>query len=204
MGELAELLKAVSALVWTGVAAAFLLLLREPLGQALGRLERFEGYGVSLSLRALDAAVQARPGSLHGADIGLVADRVRRDGKSLSGAEILWIDDEPSGNRREARVFEALGARLTFATSSAEAERALAAAGGSLPAFHLVISDVMRHGEPEGLSFLRDLRDRGSRIPVVFYVGRATQPPPEGADGIADSPDALTRLVLDALSSRTA
>jgi hypothetical protein len=75
---------------------------------------------------------------------------------------------------------------------------ALAALGGAT--YDLVLSEVARAGESDaGLRMLGRLGP-GSP-PVVFYVGRVddARGVPRGAFGIADHPETLLHLVLDAL-----
>lgn len=197
MTEFIEVLKALPALIWSLVGACFLSVMWPQIQAGLGRVETFEGFGLKISLRALSDAVEARQVELSGADSPIAKDRLKRERERLAGAEILWVDDRPSGNRLEARIFQALGAQVTFAASNAEALEVLARTG-----FHLVISDIDRDGRPEGLELLNRLRANGVRVPFIFYVGHATQPPPDGAQGVADRPDALALQVLDALVMR--
>jgi CheY-like chemotaxis protein len=202
VSEVAEVVRALPALVWTVAAVAFVVLLRQPIAQALYRLERFEGFGVKLALRAFSEALEARPGERNGQSALAARAALTQDPNRFRGAEILWVDDEPSGNRLEIRLFGSLGAHITCAVSSAEAERALARVGGVYPAFHLIISDITRRGTAEGLSFLQSLLERDSPVPLIFYVGAAQQPKPLGSFGIADNPAELVQLVFDALRSR--
>jgi CheY-like chemotaxis protein len=204
MSDLVEVLRALSALVWTCLAAAFLLILRQPLGEAIGRLEQFEGLGFKLSLTPLREAVVVRPGRSAEVDIRMVGGLLRRHRRRLDEAEILWIDDSPSGNRLEARMLQALGARIAFAASSEEAARALDLVGGPWPAFDLVISDIERDDRPVGIDFMREQQKRGRQTPFIFYVGAVKGAAPDGSSGIADNPLDLAKLVTAALAVRDA
>jgi CheY-like chemotaxis protein len=198
MGDLIKLLEALPALVLSLLGVAAFFLLRPQITAAIDRLQGFEGFGIKVTMQALAEAARQRQAPLAGADSAVIEARLKRAGRDLQGVEILWVDDTPAGNRHEARLFQTLGAIVTCAASTEEALWAI----GSAPAergFRLILSDIERQGPRDGLDMLARLRGDGLRMPVIFYVGTAQQPPPEGAQGIADRPDALVGLVLDAL-----
>jgi CheY-like chemotaxis protein len=200
MSEFTSLLQALPALIWTVLGAALLWRFAPQLVELLPRIESFEGFGLKFALRALDDAVRARAAGATPAEVAGATDRLKREAGRLDGAEILWVDDRPSGNRREARIFAGLGAHITFAASSAEAEPLIAAGG-----FHLILSDMKRGDvEDEGLRLLRRLRAKGVQTPFLFYVGRMQEGLPEGAQGLTNRPDRLVALVLDVLAVRAA
>ncbi len=201
MAEFTELLKALPALIWSLVGAVALWLLRSELPALLRRIDSFEGAGIKVSLKALAEAAQLRHVALDlaGPAGARLKDRLERQAKRLAGAEILWVDDRPSGNRHEADVFIALGARITFAASTAEVQGLLA---GRPERFDLVLSDWERGDDRNaGPALLAELRDRGNRMPLVFYVGQ-DRDLPRGAQGLTRRPDELVDLVLDALKCR--
>jgi CheY-like chemotaxis protein len=196
-----EVLKALPALIWSLLAAAMLWLCRARITDAIDRLTSFEGFGVKVSLSEYDRARQSRaPGSApQGANAAIARERLRTERKRLDGAEILWVDDRPSGNRHEMHMFAALGARITVAASTQEAEGVVRRA-----AFHLIISDIGRGDRATaGIDMLNDLRRDGVKVPVVLYTATARQPPPQGAAAVVDQPDDLVLVVLDALGYRS-
>jgi CheY-like chemotaxis protein len=156
---------------------------------------------MKVGLSGVSLAMQARP-DLAASVAPLLAERLRREWKRLEGAEILWVDDRPSRNRLEARMFQGFGARVTFAASSEEAQDALGAVALGRPPFDLIISNIGRSGRDEGLEMLEHFRAAGVSIPMVFYVGRLQPGLPKGAQGITNRPDELAGLVLDALDRR--
>ncbi len=71
----------------------------------------------------------------------------------LSGARMLWIDDNPALLVGERRFFRALGIHVTVAQSSQEAERILTTDGD----FDLIVTDISRR--PGSLTELKALND---------------------------------------------
>jgi eukaryotic-like serine/threonine-protein kinase len=119
---------------------------------------------------------------------------------AVSGATILWVDDNPDANRAEIILLEALGARVSTARTTADALRQ-ASSGG----WDVVVSDIYRPGMPgEGLRMLDSLKVRDLEIPVIYYVFNAGphQDRPLGSFGITTRPDELVHLILDVLERR--
>ena len=65
----------------------------------------------------------------------------------------------------------------------------------------LVISDIQRASGPFGLDLVHSLAARPGHPSIVLYVGKRDdeRPLPPGAFGLADRPDELLNLVMDAL-----
>lgn len=198
MAEFVEVLKALPALVWSLVGAVALWRLAPHVGTILPRVGSIEVFGLKMSLRALDEAVKERPGPVDQDASLRAAERLRRDGVLLHGREILWVDDVPSNNRYESRMFQAMGASVTFAASTDEALDILRRG-----TFHLILSDMGRNGVPdEGERMLTRLRQLKIGTPVIFYTSDASRRVPDGAQGIADQPQDLALRVLDVLSAQ--
>lgn len=123
---------------------------------------------------------------------------------------VLWVDDRPSNNRREAAALAKLQIEVVQVTDT---EAALERIASDPEAFDLVLSDWQRpertEGAPSaGIHLLRALRARHLAMPVVFYHGsfdarkrqelhqRALA---EGAYGEAVMPDELLVLVARSL-----
>ena len=120
------------------------------------------------------------------------AARISPRAAGWAGKAILWVDDRPENNFHEAAMFEALGARVRFARSNAEAA---AAVRQGAPA--VIVSDIDRGGAAEtGFDLPDGLAAAGLAVPpLVYYTGRATAPTtPEGRP-VVDRPDALYRAV---------
>jgi CheY-like chemotaxis protein len=195
-----EVLKALPGLIWSLLAAGFLFVCRKEITAAIDRVTTFEGFGIKVSLRDLEKALLARDSAagMFGANAAIARERLRNERKRLDEAEILWVDDVPSGNRHEMHMFAALGARITVAANTEEAMRVIRHV-----AFHLIISDIHRgQSEQAGIEMLKELRRNQVVVPVVLYVGTAHLPAPAGASAIVDRPDGLVLAVLDALRFR--
>ena len=114
----------------------------------------------------------------------------------------LWVDDKPSGNRRERA---ALKSRVEFALarSTDDAIEMLTENG-----FDVVISNWTRPGEDGGaLALLGRMETLTHRPPVVIYTGRqddarAGDAMRKGAFGYATRPRELYELVTRAVETR--
>jgi CheY-like chemotaxis protein len=199
-----EHIKELPPLIWVLLACYAVWLLREPLVALAGRIEKVKAFGVELKLAesALGEAITLRNPSLTGPKRKAIMELLRKEQRRLNGAEILWVDDKPSGNRNESRALQFSGAAITFAATTDEAIEALSGTTAYVP-FDLIISDMKRGDDPQaGLKFIEQLRNSRHAQPLVFYVGKATQPPPDGSIGITDRPDDLIKIVLSALRGR--
>ena len=142
------------------------------------------------------AAVEAHGQVAPSGDIDRASRRLAANAALVTGARILWVDDEPANNRIEARIFETAGARVIMVASTDAADHEVARSR-----FDLVISDIARGSEPDaGLKMAAGLVRRGIDVPMIFYVGEAKKPVPAVAFGITDRPDELIHLVVDALA----
>jgi CheY-like chemotaxis protein len=213
--QISQVLGAAPALIAALVLVYVVYRLRNALPAIAARLTDVEAFGLKVSLsggQAMSAAVEmARKnprweGEAPPADQQRALERALRDRKLLDGAEILWVDDHPSNNRNESRMLRSFGAVMTFASTTEEGVIALRDAGAQRRPFDLIISDIARdYPAPDprgGLDMLPRLAQAGSRLPVVFYVGRLEPDAgvPPGAFGITNRPDELLNLTLDALA----
>ena len=122
---------------------------------------------------------------------------------------VLWVDDEPDGNRSERSALAKLLIEVITATSMSEATRRIDL---NAEGFDLVISDWERpaDGPEAGLALLREIRQppiKNPNVPFVFYHGisataqrraRAAKAQAAGALGEAVLPSELMALVLRA------
>jgi CheY-like chemotaxis protein len=124
--------------------------------------------------------------------------RARLMAAYLRGAKLLWVDDAPENNRHEQEMLTALGSETINAKSTDEAMILLSAIPQMID---LVISDMARGTRDEGLRMLEQMRAAGHDHRVVFYIGTVMpeQGLPATAFGIADEPEDLLHLILDAL-----
>lgn len=89
--------------------------------------------------------------------------------RPLTGKRLLWVDDEPKGNQRFVRDLTQLGAEIVEVNSTSTALKSLSSTEPSLP-FDAILSDLRRGKSPrEGLSMLKELRQRGWNLPVGFF-----------------------------------
>jgi DNA-binding NtrC family response regulator len=116
----------------------------------------------------------------------------------LQGRTILWVDDQPTGNRIERRLLRQMGVFVETVTSNDQAMTVLTDPAESIS---LVISDIQRASGPSGLDLVKSLAARPGHPSIILYIGRRddNRPLPTGAFGLADRPDELLNLVMDAL-----
>lgn len=213
--QIAKFLGGVVPLVWVGIVAYVVWLLRGTLPSLIGRLSGFEAMGLKLSMQAAQAmssAVELAQKhrnwavAVPEADRRRALERAQRESKLLAGAEILWVDDRPSNNRGEIRMLNTLGAFVTCAVTTDEAMGALTYAGEQGRGFDIIVSDIgrdLQQPEPKaGLAMLTRLRAEKFRQPLIFYVGRVDPDAsaPAGSVGLTNRPDQLLHLILDALA----
>lgn len=127
----------------------------------------------------------------------------------LAALDVLIVDDRPDSVRFLAEFLLQRCRRVDVTASAREAMSALVRRRAAKEPYHLVISDFAMP-EADGLSLLRELRQRQDDTPFVFVTGyRALNPEfePEakrlGALAILDKPVDL-RQVEDLLGQATA
>lgn len=120
---------------------------------------------------------------------------------------VLWVDDQPQGNRHEIAALAKLQIDTVTVGSTDEAMRRLRS---DREQFDLVVSDWDRRAEraEAGLELLRQLRAANCTTPLIFYHGewgrerralRALRARAAGAEGEATLPAELLQLVTDVL-----
>ena len=126
-----------------------------------------------------------------------VARRAARIETVIRGARLLLVNDIPAEMSHVIEILRDLGLDVQVETCSEGALRAL-----SGHTYHVVISDMQRDAvEDEGIRFLKQIRERGILIPLIFTVGRfnpALGTPPF-AFGITNRVDECLNLVFDVL-----
>lgn len=212
---IARIIGALTPLVWTLVAAYVFWLLRRPLGDMIGRVSGIEGFGLKFALSggaAMDAAIELaqRTGSwpveVPAGDRKAAIDRANANRALFEGAEILWVDDQPSNNRNESRMLRSFGALVTFAVTTQEAVTTLRAGNEQHQPYHVILSDISRDlpglDPAAGLGMIPAIRAAGFSQPVIFYVGRLLPDAgvPAGAFGVTNRPDQMLQLLIDALA----
>ena len=123
-----------------------------------------------------------------------VAGSLARLATTATGARVLWIDPEPSGNAAEMGVLTRLGAAIDLASDDDEARVRLREG-----VYDLVLSNMTRGGnERAGAEFIPEIRAVPVPPPVIFYIWKP-RPKPRLAFGITRRPDELFRLIQRAL-----
>jgi hypothetical protein len=183
------------------VAVAGIALRRPLRDHVLPRVSGVKVVGFELSLSpdrvrgSLEAA--ASQGSRPRPDPSVATDLVQRATRNadvVRDRRVLWVDDNPEYNRSERYLLHTLGIFVDVVRSHADAQTALEQPWAG--PWDLVISDIGRDdGRESGL----DLLPIAGRPPLIYYVGRLSGPPPEGAFGITNRPDEFLHLVLDVL-----
>jgi CheY-like chemotaxis protein len=195
-------------LVLIGVGALLAVRYRGPIGQFVStRVGSVSALGLRFDLKApdIDAAVATKAASFTSTS-GLsnpptsqeISDRAKRLAPHIAGRTVLWVDDDPAGNRIERRLLTGLGITVDIALSNDEARQVLS---DERAAIDLVISDIKRDGPASGMDLLPVLNAAPRHPRLIFYIldydpSRVT---PEGAFGITNRPDVLLDLVMDAL-----
>ncbi len=122
-------------------------------------------------------------------------ERAREAWPLLQGAELLWVDDDPSGNRSERRMLQAFGVMIDTARTNAEARSML-----GRHAYDVIISDIKRSSGDSGLALAEEVGTGPHPVPVIFYVTSLQPGTPPHAFGITNRPDHLLHYVIDVLA----
>lgn len=215
VGSIAEAVRAASPIGWAAVTSYALYLMRDSLPGIVGRFAGVEAFGVKFQLSVSQAMAEAiEIAQKHEAwkvevpeaDRRRALERARKESALLEGAEILWVDDQPSNNRNESRMLHKFGALVSFACTTVEAVGAIELAMHRGRPFHIVLSDMARNlpvvDPAAGLRMLEQFKQVEIACPVIFYIGSydPARGIPPSAFGIANRPDLLLHLALDALA----
>lgn len=193
-----EVLRLIQASLWQLIAIVALILFRKPLTQRLQSLTTLKAGNLELGFAAaaLEAAepqgVETAERDRKGAAARAVAAQER-----CAGRTILWVDDNPEGNRSLAETYRRLlGVEFRFAEDT---ERALEFLRRR-PAITMVITD-MRRGDDEqaGLTLLRQMAAEQLQRPTVIYLSqvRPDLGIPPGAFAVTNRPDELLHSIID-------
>jgi len=207
---LTTVLNMVPSLLWFAFALVVLIFYRKNLTEVFSRLGSFEALGVKFVTvqNSIDAAIDLAEKSpqwkveIPPTEKRQALRRTRQRVGLFKGVQLLWVDDHPENNLNERRMFHQLGVDIDSAKSTEEALTMLAAAE-----YDVVFSDMARGDEATaGLDLLRQMRQRGNKAPLIFYMGSFDPDKgiPPRAFGATNRPDELLHLTLDALERRPA
>lgn len=209
---------------WFVLVVVLLIVYRRQVRELLQRVRGVKALGVELAFaaasmdkaavegaRSMDAKALEQGAKTSGERVDVpekdrkrALDRARENLDLLAGRRILWVDDVPANNRNERRMFRGLGVTSEAVVST---EHAIARLELDESQFDVVLSDMLRDGDPEAGLQLIDRYDTmasgtANRLPVILYIWDYNPKlgTPAGAFGITNRPDTLVHLVIDALS----
>jgi Response regulator receiver domain len=193
------LIQLLPAALWVAFWVVLVWIFYRPIrDEVIPRLSSFKVMGVEVGLRNLDEAAKAKGMTLSTEARTRVGRRAQRAADIVQGAQILWVDDHPSGNRDLVRTLTSFGMVVDVARSSNEAFDML-----DRRIYDVIISDIKRDNEPEdGKAFVKKIPDVGIKTLAIFYIGSPFDPKlgvPKGVLGGTNRPDELLHLVIDAL-----
>jgi hypothetical protein len=208
-------------LLWFAFAVVALAIFTRPALKLLDRAQLHKvGVGIVDVEFAQEAVAKIRDGAgipKTPAEFKPIADRASEIQDKLSGAYVLWVDDNnPSQNVQERRALESFGIKFDLASSTDEALKWLDRAH-----YDAVISDIGREGEgainkapcfsapsPAGAGCVmaKTMHERygDGMPPIIFYSAGFPQSAgtPPFSFGVTDRVDQLFQLVFDALERR--
>ncbi len=206
-----ELVKLIPAFLWFLLVVVLVILFYKPIRHELvPNLTGLKVMGVTLSFvqdslnSAIDLAEKTYKGKfdvqISEEDKKQVLNRVKKHLEIFQDARFLWIDDEPTNNRNEEKMFRQLNVTIEAAKSSEDAFALLKKNN-----YDVILSDISRGEESTaGLDFLKEYAKQKDRAPLIFYVGMPdpSKGVPAQAFGITHRPDELLHLTLDALERK--
>lgn len=201
-----EVIHIVPEVLWVLLAFVFLFLFYRPLCALIPKIDGFEFNGVKLSFlrESFDGVIKVAERNIKWnvhvpeKDKERSLKRAIENSKLLSGARLLWVDDEPEYCNNERRILQQLGVYCDFAQTTKKALFYIKEFD-----YDCIISDMVRKNDSEmaGIELIRILKESTVNIPVILYVGviDETLPTPAGAFGITNRPDQFLHLLMDAL-----
>lgn len=153
VSEVADLLRAVTSLLWVGVGVTALILLGRVLVARSGSLRTLGLGPTGLTMEFVEAKVdqaikvtsQESSARVGQAAKRSVVDRLQHHADLLAEARILWVDDHPENNTPVVELLRSFGAVVDTPGSNVEALALLSGAR-----YDVVISDVGRDDEGPG------------------------------------------------------
>jgi CheY-like chemotaxis protein len=194
---------------WIGViptlgALLFVVILvvinRERLAVVLTRITRLSVAGVQVDF-AIEDLRNARPEQpVTQRSATLLEARIARNLDAVRGRRVLWVDDDPKGNRAERRLLRSAGIWVENVVTTVEALDRL-----RRDDYDVVITDQAREGsDTAGEELARRASELGEHVPFVAYVRKLDdRPTPSVFNGVTNRPDQLVHLLLD-IFERTA
>ena len=183
-----------------GIVALLVLILvfRIPLTQRIiPRLTGLKILGVEITLlkESLDKVVAERKVDVSQGDRWGALKRAQHVLPVIQRARILWVDDEPQGNRQLVKVLFTLGANVDQAGNTEEALKLL-----RRHQYDVVVSDIKRQKDGDaGIRMAKRMWDEQIYRWTIFYVTDLKPGIPEHAFNITNRPDHLLHFIMDVL-----
>jgi hypothetical protein len=205
----AELIKLVPNVLLIALLAYLVVSFHGPIKRDLiPRLTGFKALGLELEFasnelnKATEDFHKRSDAEISKEDREDVLNRARLVAPVLQKAQVLWVDDDPSGNINERKTLRALGVFVDLARSTHEAVKMLKEVK-----YDAVVSDMNRENNPkEGERFIEVMKRKKVYNWPIFYVRRYNPElgVPEGAFNITNRPDHLLHYVMDVLERERA
>jgi CheY-like chemotaxis protein len=129
--------------------------------------------------------------------ITIVRTAQRASSISLSGAIVLWLDENPDNSWNEREALAQLGLQFVLVTSSSEAIQQM-----KNKRFNAAITSLKLGNDPiAGYTLLTDVKKIAPALPVIVYTGRVsweheTEAKNRGAFDETNSPVRLFDLIV--------
>jgi CheY-like chemotaxis protein len=208
---LVEMIRASPSWLLVVILLVFAVSNRRQLGDLISRIGSIKALGLEAEFaQARDQLVQASRSydiqDVSPEELEPVIRRADRLRDLLTGARVLWVDDQPLANANIYRFLNSYGVVVDYARTTEETITALRWASG---AFEVIVSDMVRVNDPEagmrdaqaGLHLIQAMREQGINKPIILFVGHLdeSKPTPLGARAITNRPDELIQHILDVI-----
>ncbi len=202
---LVELIRIAPTFIGMAIVLIGLLIYRRPIVDLFARIGKVSAFGVEAEFaearEQLIGAQQSYDANWDETKVRAVIERADRIRERLDTARVLWVDDHFLANANVFRFLNAYGMMIDSARTTDEALTALRWAGG---AYEVVVSDMVRDGDPQaGITLLRRLDAEKITKPVLLFVAKLTPElgTPPGATAITDDPIKLIHSILNVIES---
>ncbi len=188
VADAADLIRAVTSILWPVIAAVVLFLLAPTLRRVIGTRAFSVKIGTmevsvqqaSVNLAKQITELQDEVNALRRASNPSVAAPAVAEPPSANAPSsprfrrVLWVDDNPSNNAYEIKKLRDAGLEVVLAESTAKAMETLTV---SADGFDAVITDMGRtedgrYQATAGLTLIKQIRDMGEEKPIFVYAGR--------------------------------
>ena len=195
----------VQALAWPAVAIIIALVLFRD--HTASQEAALDARGIKISYYLQQAAElggpEATPPQVTPDATTIVRTAQRASSMSLSGAIVLWLDDNPDKSSNEREALALLGLQFVFASSVADAIQQV-----KVKRFNAAITSFKLGDDPEaGYTLLTEAKKIAPGLPVIIYTGRVSweheaEAKRRGAFDETNSPVRLFDLIVSIIRGR--